>query len=59
MTKIIINSSLVPEYSYNPDMFSDDAPCVVTIPIPEDIVNPQFVNGSWQEYSIENDPAVN
>lgn len=51
-----INSSLVPVELNLPDntLGSD----IVHEPIPEGMQWPQWVNGQWQEYNPDNDPAV-
>jgi hypothetical protein len=57
MSKTILNSSLVPEIINAPDN-TPDTIAVVSIPIPDGIKYPQWVNGSWQEYDPANDPCV-
>lgn len=52
---IRINSSLVPEEQVDD---SKTGPDIVHTPVPSNIKWPQWVNNSWQEYSLDNDPMV-
>jgi len=56
MTKILLNSSLVPEITLGDS--HPGGPAVVDTPIPEGMKWPQWVNGKWQEYRMEDDPCV-
>ena len=53
---IRINSSLVPEdKNVSDDITGVD---IVHTQIPSGLLWPQWVNGTWQEYNMDNDPMV-
>lgn len=53
---IRINSSLVPEDLNASDDLTGSG--IIHTPIPSNIQWPQWVNGAWQEYSMDSDPMV-